>query len=48
MPDVVRRYRTIVADPPWQVMAGPLRADVGELGWDVWGNESANTAEMVS
>jgi hypothetical protein len=27
MPDVVRRYRTIVADPPWQVMAGPLRAD---------------------
>jgi hypothetical protein len=32
MPDVVRRYRTIVADPPWQVMAGPLRADVGE-GW---------------
>jgi N6-adenosine-specific RNA methylase IME4 len=26
------RYRTIVADPPWDVMAGPLRSDVGE-GW---------------
>lgn len=25
-------YRTIVADPPWQTMAGPPRADVGE-GW---------------
>jgi N6-adenosine-specific RNA methylase IME4 len=28
----VTRYRTIVADPPWDVMAGPLRGDVGE-GW---------------
>jgi N6-adenosine-specific RNA methylase IME4 len=26
------RYGVIVADPPWDVMAGPLRADVGE-GW---------------
>lgn len=25
-------FTTIVADPPWKVMAGPLRADVGE-GW---------------
>jgi N6-adenosine-specific RNA methylase IME4 len=28
----VSRYRTIVADPPWPTMAGPLRSDVGE-GW---------------
>lgn len=26
------RYRTIVADPPWDQMGGPLRSDVGE-GW---------------
>ncbi len=26
------KYRTIVADPPWKIMAGPLRSDVGE-GW---------------
>ena len=24
------RYRTIVADPPWNVMGGPLRGGVGE------------------
>ena len=27
-----KTYRTIVADPPWQTMAGPLRRGVGE-GW---------------
>src|SRR5437016_14504417 len=26
------KYRTIVADPPWQTTAGPLRVGVGE-GW---------------
>jgi N6-adenosine-specific RNA methylase IME4 len=27
------KYRTIVADPPWQTMAGPLK---GGVGWQVW------------
>lgn len=39
----VMKYRTIVADPPWQTMAGPLRRGVG-CGWqfspDVSQNES--------
>jgi N6-adenosine-specific RNA methylase IME4 len=26
----VSRYRTIVADPPWQMMGGPLKGGVGE------------------
>jgi hypothetical protein len=33
----VTRYRTIVADPPWDVMAGPLMERVGE-GWQ-WGEQ---------
>ena len=48
------KYRTIVADPPWSVGAGPewssngprLFARRARFGWDYWGNESLGTAEL--
>jgi len=41
------KYRTTVVE---QVSPGPyveLFARRHRLGWDVWGNESANTAEFA-
>jgi N6-adenosine-specific RNA methylase IME4 len=39
------KYRTIVCDPPWQTMAGPLRRGVGE-GWQFRPGMSASRPLM--
>lgn len=39
------KYRTIVADPPWRVMAGPLMKGVGE-GWQWAERKHAQTRPL--
>lgn len=40
------RYRTIVADPPWKVMAGPLMERVGE-GW-LWAEQDRQATRPLA
>jgi hypothetical protein len=41
-----RRYRTIVADPPWPYEEMFSRR--ARLGWDTWGDEALHGTELVA